>query len=398
MTSRRSSHVTRRPASSGRPQLHPIKSAAPDRRRVRDHRGLAGRRTRAPLALRTLLALGVALLAGGVFLAASGGVGPTLTALAGGFTNAFNRLVATPVPTSSDLPPTDSPRITPPDQPYTNKETVDLSVSVPVSVLHDPTAKVRIYLGLEGLDPVPVVDVPIGTTSRLLVPGFQLEKGRNDISATLFLASGESEHSPSVTWILDLDPPKIVVSSPKDGASVDSPDATIKGTTQAGTTLVARNPANNASITTVAARDGTFELSLPLVPGENEIVISGTDPAGNAAEKKLKLKQGSTEMRVQLRASAYRISVAHHPSSFQLTVLVTDPSGKPLAGARAFFTLQIPGLQPISNELFTGSDGRASFTTALVGTLSTGGGIGTVLVTHDVYGESTDRVTLLFVK
>ena len=396
MTSRRSSHVRPRPASSGRP-LQPVKAAAPDRRRIRQHRGLSARRPRAPLAIRTLFVLSVVVLAGGVFLIASGGFGPALTTLAGGFTSAFNRLVATPLPTATDLPPTDSPRIASPEQPYTNKETVDLNISVPIEALGDPNAKVRIYLTLEGLEAAPVRDVPVEDTSRMVV-SFTLTEGRNDISATLFRGGEESEPSPSVTWILDLTPPKISITSPKDGSSVDTPNATIGGSTQAGSTLIARNPANNASITTVAARDGAFELELPLVPGENEIVIGATDPAGNTAEKTLKLKQGSTEMRVQLRASTYRISVAHHPSSLQLTVLVTDPSGKPLAGARAFFTLQIPGLAPISNELVTGADGRAIFTTPLVGTLQKGTGTGTVLVTHDVYGESTDRVTLTFVK
>ena len=57
-----------------------------------------------------------------------------------------------------------------------------------------------------------------------------------------------------------------------------------------------------------------------------------------------------------------------------------------------------PGLSPISNELVTGADGRAVFTTPLVGTLATGGGLGTVLVTSSLYGTSTDRVTLTFVK
>lgn len=346
---------------------------------------------------RTLLALAVVLLAGGVFFAASGGIGPTLTTLAGGFTGAFDRLVATPVPTASDLPPTDSPRITPPGQPYTNKAEIDLGITVPVAALGEPGAKVRVYLTLEGLHAAPVVDVPVGTTSRMLVH-FTLTEGRNDISATLFRSGNESEPSPSVTWVLDLDPPKITISSPKDGASIDTPDATIKGSTQAGSTLVARNPANNASITTVAARDGTFEISLPLVAGDNSIVIAATDPAGNQNEKTLKLKQGSTKMRVQLRASAYQISISHHPSSLQLSVLVTGPSGKPLAGARAFFTLQLPGLAPISNEVFTGPDGRATFTTPLVGTLQKGGGGGTVLVSDDVYGDSTDRVSLSFVK
>ena len=74
MPSRRSSHVRRRPASTGRPKLQPIKAAAPDRRRVRQHPGLSARRQRAPLVVRTGLILTVVLLAGGVFLLASGGV------------------------------------------------------------------------------------------------------------------------------------------------------------------------------------------------------------------------------------------------------------------------------------------------------------------------------------
>jgi hypothetical protein len=103
-------------------------------------------------------------------------------------------------------------------------------------------------------------------------------------------------------------------------------------------------------------------------------------------------------MGVKLSASIYRISVAHHPGSLQLSVRVTDPLGMPLPDASAFFTLQIPGLAPISNQLVTSFDGRATFTTPLVGTLTTGGGVGTVLVSHELYGQSTDRVTLTFVK
>jgi hypothetical protein len=397
MTARRgTSHVRPRPASSGRP-TGSIKAKAPDRHRVRQHRGLDARRRRAPLVSRTLLALSVAVLAGAAFLAASGGIRPIVSTLAAGFVSAIDRLVATPMPTQTDLPPTDSPRIAAPEQPFTNRASIDLNVSVPVEVLGDPAAKVRIYLALAGLEAAPIVDVPVGTTSRMVVP-FELTAGRNDISATLFRGQEESDHSPIVTWILDLEPPKITVTKPKDGAAIDTPEATIVGSTQAGTTLIARNRGNGTSITTVAARDGAFEIGLPLVPGKNEIEISGTDPAGNVGSTSITLVQGSTDMRVQLRASTYQISVRRHPSSLQLTVLVTDPSGDPLAGARAFFTLQIPGLAPISNDAVTAVDGRAIFTTPLIGKLSTGGGVGTVLVTHDTYGESTDRVTLTFVR
>ncbi len=398
MTSRRgASHVRPRPPSSGRP-VQAVKVRAPDSRRVRQHRGLDARRPRAPLVTRTLLALSVVLLAGAAFVLASGGIGPILSSLGSAFNSAVGRLTATPVPTDSILSPTDSPRIASPDNPYTNEEMINLAVTVPAEAVGDPDAVIRVYLALEGLEPAPAGEWPVASTSLMSIP-FALEKGRNVISATLVRSStDESEHSPVVTWILDLNPPKINIASPEDGEDIETPEALIRGSTQGETTLVARNAANSASISTVAARDGSFEFQLPLVQGENEIEITATDPAGNENSKKLTLVQGSTEMRINLRASTYTISVKNHPSSLQLVVVVHDPSGDPIAGATAFFTLQIPGLAPISNELVTGADGRATFTTPLIGELSTGGGVGTVLVTSETYGEKTDRVTLNFVK
>jgi hypothetical protein len=355
------------------------------------------RRPRAPLATRTVLAIATVGFAALVFVLASGGIGPMLHSLTSGFGAAFDRLTATPVPTATAQPSADAPRIAAPAQPYTNQQQVDLTVTIPQAAVGDASAKVRIYLALEGLDPAPVVDVPVTTTSQMTIP-FQLTNGRNDITATLFRGDVQSEPSPVVTYYLDQEAPKITVTSPKNNAAVNVPDVTIKGTTQPETSLVALNAANGTSISSMAAKDGTFEFGMVLSPGTNTITITGTDPAGNTGSMTLKLLQGSKEMGVRLTASSYRISASKHPASLQLVVLVTDPAGKPLAGASAFFTLQIPGLGPISNQLTTGGDGRAVFTTPLVGPITQGGGLGTVLVTSDLYGTSSDRVTLTFVK
>ena len=397
MTRRASSHVRPRPPSRGRTSPQPVKVGAPDRRRVRQYKGLDARRKRAPLATRTLLGLSVAVLAIAAVLTVGNGIGPLLGSLASGFASAIGRLTATNAPTVSQLPPTDSPTIESPEQPYTNSATITMSVSVPAEAVGDETAKVRIYLALEGLTPAPVVDVPVGTTRRMTVP-FELTPGRNDISATLFRAGEESEQSPVVTWFLDIEPPVITVTSPKEGEATDAFDVTIKGTTQANTTLILLNAANGTSVASVAGKDGKFETGLGLAPGSNAITITGTDPAGNVGTTLLTIIQGSKDMGVHLSASKYLISIAKHPASLQLVVQVTDPLGAPLAGATAFFTLQIPGLAPISNELVTGADGRAAFTTPLIGPLTEGGGLGTVLVTSELYGTSTDRVTLNFTK
>jgi hypothetical protein len=374
-----------------------VKTAAPDRRRVRQYQGMDGRRPRAPLAARTLLALALTALAVVVFVFASGGIGPLVDTLASGIGSALGRLTATAVPTATAIPLTTAPRIAAPDNPYTNQAQVELSITVPEPAVGDPTAKVRIYLALEGLQAAPVIDVPVGTTSQMTVP-FELTNGQNDISATLFRGDIESEPSPVVTYYLDQEAPTIKVTSPKNGSVVDTPDVTIQGTTQAGTSIVALNDANGTSISSLTTKDGTFEFGMLLAPGTNDITITGTDPAGNVGQAQITLIQGSKEMGVRLTASSYRISVSNHPASLQLVVLVTDPSGNPLAGASAFFTLQIPGLAPISNSLVTGADGRAIFTTPLIGQITVGSGLGTVLVTTDLYGQSSDRVTLTFVK
>jgi hypothetical protein len=354
------------------------------------------RRQRLPLPTRLLLALSVVALGGAVFLTATGGIGPLVGTLGSGISNALAKLTATAVPSASVIVATNSPIIGQPESAYTNEAQVDLRVTLPADVLGDTTAKVRVYLALAGLKPAPLSDVTIGTTITLTVP-VDLTKGRNDFTATIIHSGVESEASPVVTIFLDQDPPKITVKAPKTGSTVNEPVVTITGTTEPKATLIGLNAANGTSVNTMAGTDGKFSLLLSLEPGTNAIHLDATDLAGNTSGLDLSYVQGSGQMTANLTASLYRISVSHHPSSLQLTVIVTDPTGAPLSGASAFFTIQIPGLGPISGSKVTGVDGRASFTTPLVGKIAVGAGAATVLVTHPVFGQTTDRVALTFV-
>jgi hypothetical protein len=190
----------------------------------------------------------------------------------------------------------------------------------------------------------------------------------------------------------------MTISSPKDGASINASTVTITGTTQAGTVLLAHNAANGLTTNTTADANGKFSLTLPVAQGSNEIDIQATDPAGNQTTATLTVKQGAGNIHANLSASTYRISVSKPPNSLQLRVLVTDPDGAPLPGAIAAFTVQIPGLGPISNTVTTDANGRASFTISLVGPMKTGNGLATVLVTYQGFGDTSDRVSLTFVK
>ena len=397
MTSRRgSSHVRPRPPSSGRTS-HPIKAAAPDRHRVRQHRGLKARRRRAPLVPRTLLALSVALLAGGAFLVASGGIGPALTTLAAGFSSAFARLGATPIPSQTYLPPTDSPRIAAPEQPFTNQATVDMVVSVPIELIGDPTARIRFYLALEGSGVRPGLrrqrreDQP---DDRPVRPDAGPQRHlRNPHPGT-----EESEQSPVVTWILDLDPPKITVSSPKDGACDPGPRGHDQGH-DPGRHDPDRPKRRQWDVHQRGVGQGRVVRVRPAAcVGQQHHPHRGDRPGRQR-------RRDDPDAAPGLRRHGRQPERLDEPDlgveasgSLQLVVVVTDPTGTPLGGATAFFTLQLPGLAPISNEVVTSTDGRAVFTTPLVGTLTPGGGIATVLVTHALYGQATDRVALTFVK
>jgi hypothetical protein len=359
MTTRgRATHVRPRPPSSGRPRQSG-RVAAPSVTRVRVHRGIDARRRRLPLPARALLTLSVVILGAAVFLTAGGGIGPLVGSLGNSFGDAFAKLVATPNPSPSEAVATDSPIIAAPGQPYTNQPTATLHITVPVAVV-GTSATVRVYVALQGLALTPVSEVPVGSTTQVQAT-VDLTKGRNDFSATIVKDGVESAQAPLVTIILDQDPPKVTINSPKDGASVNTSTVTIIGTTQAGTDLLAHNTTNGTSVTGTADANGKFSLKLSIDQGANEIDIRATDPAGNQTTATLTVKQGSGNI-------------------------------------HAAFTVQIPGLGPISNTVTTDAGGRASFTISLVGPMKTGNGLATVLVSYPGFGDTTDRVSLTFVK
>lgn len=338
-----------------------------------------------------MVALGFA-----VFLTATGTIPKLVSAVGSSFSGFIRNVSATATPAPSQIVLDGAPIIAPPAEPYTNQPRVDLQVALPTSIAGNSAAHVRIYLTLEGQEPAPIAELPVGSTTKLVVP-VDLTAGRNDFSATIVEAGVESEPSPIVTFILDTEAPKIVLVAPKDGATVNAETVELKGSTQPRTNLVARNEANGTSVTGQAGPDGAFSLVLPLMAGPNGIAIHGTDPAGNVSDLVVSVLRGSGRLTAALAASSYRISVASLPAAMQLSVLVTDPDGNPLANASVTFTLTVPGIPPITKEAVTAGDGRATFTTTLPAGVTTGSGLATVLVATAQFGTASDRSTLTFI-
>ncbi len=326
-------------------------------------------------------------------MTATGGIGALVNALGTSLSSVVNRVTATEQPSATPVTFAGTPTIVSPTEPYTNIGSADLVINVPVEFVGNPTVRIRIYLALEGQQPAPIAEVPVGSTATLIVP-VDLTPGRNDLSATIVQDAVESSFSPVVTYILDKDPPQIVLSSPKDGATINKGTVTLTGTTQPRTTLLARDGANGTSISGQAGSDGTFSMDLPIDPGSNDIKITGTDPAGNVGEIALSVVGGSGKLTVVLTSSTYRVSIGALPLSIQLSALVSDPDGNPLQGSSVTFTLTVPGLQPISKDAVTGPDGRATFTTTLPTGVTAGAGLATILVATDSFGSTSAQKTI----
>lgn len=348
--------------------------------------------------MRAVLVAAIVLLGAAVFSTASGGVGRVagmLGASVGGF---IDDISATPSPQPTEVIASDSPLIAGPadGEPYTNVPTVDLVLTIPTDVVGRDDTTVRIYLGIGEQAPAPILELPVGATNQLIVP-VQLTEGSNDFTATLVGPGGESEPSPVVSWILDTTPPEIALGSPANGAMVNGQAVELTGTTQPRSRLVARNEANNASVTGVAQADGSFSLTLPLQPGPNGIALGATDPAGNAASTVVSVVRGSGVLTAVLTASTFRVSIGQLPVEVELAAVVTDPDGRPLEGAAVTFTLSIPGIQVVTSDATTAGDGRAVFRTTIPPGATEGAGLGTILVTTAEFGTTSDRTVITVV-
>lgn len=333
---------------------------------------------------------------GAIIWIGSGAVGPFVNVVATAFAGLVDHAAASPsaTPIPSGLIG-DAPSIQVPEEPYTNSDAIDVTVNVPSDVVGADDYTVRLYVTLKDQAPTKVAEEPVGPTSVLVIRDVALAKGRNELQASVVGPGGESELSSYVAWILDTSAPKITVSSPKDGSAVNRDSVTIKGKTQARSAIVVRNEANGASTTGEAGTDGLFAIRIAITAGVNGITITAKDPAGNANSSVLSVRRGSGKLIASLTGSAYRFTASKLPRNVTFRVVVTDPDGRSLAGAKVLFTVQIPGLEAIvSPKLTTAGDGTATFQTRIPKGAQKGGGLATVLVTTSDFGATTDRQVL----
>lgn len=395
MTTRRDprqTHVRPRPPSTGRPAPVKARPRAPAPTRLSVHRPIQRNRG-LPIVARIGLIAAVALLGLTVLYLGAGGLGGAVAGISSALGGFVTSITAAPTPRPSVAAVSDPPSLQQPVEPYTAEATVDLVVTVPSESVGDPNSRLRVYLALKDTDPEPIQEAPLASTPQTVIP-VELTKGINDFTVTIVGPGGESDPSPVVRYVLDQAGAKITIYSPKEGGVVNGASVEISGKTQARATLIARNAANGSSTSGAAGTDGLFTLTLGISTGTNAITITGTDPAGNVKEIVLTVRRGSGVLTVVLGSSDYLLSVDDLPRDLTLTAAASDPDGNPLGGADITFTLSIPGIPTVTQDVQTDEQGRATFTTAVPVGADPGQGSATVLLSSEEFGSSQDYTVI----
>jgi len=342
-----------------------------------------------------MLGLAVVALGAVILYTSTGQLGRVVSGVGSSLSNFLYTVTASAAPSASPVVPVSgTPSLVAPAEAYTNNRIVDLSGAVPSKVAGNSAYRIRIYQNLKGQPRSLIREIPVGATPSFTVPGVILQKGVDYFTATLVGPGGETAPSPAITYVYDTSKPRIIVTSPLNGATVNGTSVTIGGNTQSRTVIVARNEANGASATGTAGPDGTFTITLALEPGTNGITLTGTDPAGNIGTAIVSILRGSGVLTASLTPSSYQYRASHLPQPVTLTALVTDPNGHPVDGATVTFTLSIPGIAPITQNTTTDGAGTAVFQTTVPKGATPGSGLATILVTATHLGTVSARAVI----
>jgi hypothetical protein len=270
-----------------------------------------------------------------------------------------------------------APVIIPPDAAVTKVASWTAQVTIPQLSLPRQDLRLRIYR-----DGKQIRDVAVRKGSTMTVRNIPLKRGANSITAAFVGPGGVGPVSAAVAITLDQVAPSLRVTAPAEGAVINSPSAEVRGTTEPGVPVTVLNASNSAKSELTAAADGTFDTTIELGPGKNEISIAVADAVGNTTTNKRSVVHGTGKADVQLTISQDKFRLRRLPASFDADVLVYDADGAAVDGAAVTFSLSAPG-QPTSRYDATTDHGTASWLGITLTRDSTEAGTGfvTVMVT-----------------
>ncbi len=333
-----------------------------------------------PGAARAILLVAVIALAGAFALVLTGAIGSAVAGLGGSIGGLLGGLTGSPTPAATDVSaPQAAPRLEAPDDPYTSNEAWDLRGLLPSGVAGSQELKLRVFVGDEQVD-----EVPVPPTTDFLVTAVPLVEGENEITAAIVGPDGDGPHSAPIVIILDTQDPGLSISAPKDEARVKAAIqvVNVKGKTQPGASVSVRNANTGGSASEDAKADGTYEIKIGIADGTNTLTVTATDRAGNESTKTISILRGSGKLTARVGVSPGRIKAARLPEPLVVRATVADVGGKRVPGATVTFSLSPPGQPTSTYTTETNSNGVATWRITLpkAGTIK-GPGLATANVT-----------------
>jgi Glucodextranase, domain B len=363
MTDRRGarpSQVRPRPPSTGRPIPPKARPRTPAPYRPLQHRRV-DRGSGLPLVAKGLLALCVVALGAVILYGATGQIGKIVASVGSSLSGFLANLSTSPSPAAESLGPVaNPPSLDAPTTAYTNESSVDLSGTVPLTVIGLPGYTITLYQTLQGVQPTPIRDhLPIPVTATFTIPGVKLVSGSNIFTATIVGPGGESSPSSPITYVLDTSKPKVTILSPKNGSRVNGSSINVTGRTQANSTILAANTTTHLSSTAAADNNGSFTVSVSISAGRNAISVTATDPASNTSTTSFSVVRGTGKLTLTLASSAYQFS-SRRGGALTFSATLLDPDGKAIANQSVTFTIGLAGLAANIQIRSTDSKGHAS--------------------------------------
>jgi hypothetical protein len=300
------------------------------------------------------------LVLGAVIVSAGSGV---LGRAAGSFAGPVGGLVGDLVPRSASPSPTALPALVPrldrPRSKYTNEKTYTLTGHLPSGFRGTPDATVRIYDNGRF-----VVAIAVTSTTDFVAPGLALVEGDNELTATIATEGQEGEPSDAISIIRDDVAPKITLSSPKDGLKVTAATARVAGSTEAGSTVTVHNISSGGSTTVIVDDRGAFQVDVTLIDGQNELVISATDPAGNTTTKTVTVTRDAGGVSATLTLSSRSVS-GNGQGTLSMTATIRDDRGRAVTAGTATFIVTPPNQGALVSQPQPIAGGVASWSVTL---------------------------------
>lgn len=230
-----------------------------------------------------------------------------------------------------------APQIVAPEQLLTRAETIDLTLLRPTGL--DPARDYTLRISVNGTTER---ERPLPAQEQFVVVGVALAEGENSIRAALVGEAGLGTTSPAINVTRDTTPPVIRVTRPEPGTIVYSATFSMRGRTEAGATLDVVDVASGAAPQTAIDADGRFSTELTLALGDNALVLSSRDPAGNTASTRIVINRADSLAALTLTVSDDQLKAADLPQRLVATAQIQDERGQPVDGAAVTFSVSPP--------------------------------------------------------